>query len=780
MANAPSLQSTPEGKGHGKGNAKDARFRRNGNGKSEMPNRGGKNSIRRPVLAMCKVHDRRQAEEPARQLKAALLEAEAGQESVDGGLLGMAAAHSARLGLNDVVDALCVYAWSRLFECQGREVAEMAAAASRCGSNTGRFFQFVVVYCGSMPERFSCLRDVALLAAALITQSSSSTLDLVVAFEGLSKVAKKHLSGESQNSVRDISEFFYALAAALGTQPSHGGPGLSQNAVVADVLMAISVALKPLLHKASAQDIAKAIGGASGAWVHMPHLQAQVLTPLMQELSVAVRFRSTDFNMQDLSQILVAFAKVDSVEGLSLSVLEEQIAANISAFKPKDLSLTLWAIARPNVIDSSCTGVAIEEVLKRDLTQFSVQDLCMSAQALVKMGAQANPALCLVAGEVFARQVEGFSVTDKVLLLWVLAKSKVVHIALSRLLVKELAVDCGSLARDRISLALWSLAVLWQNLQTSEPWPRLLASSLLASQPWQSAPAHEVTNAAWAFRQLPPEIVAGSWDSLLQAMMWLHPPSLPSHELCNLVAGLVVCPSDASMVSCVLTGIGAEVVHRSDFSSHDKGLLGSSLSDESVQKRLQALGLQNLIDLCRNWAPYGKPQLAKESRRAEAERRRARARDLQLQEQEEQTKLLQEQPEDIEVPPPPTDGTWRHMAGSNCTQNCCTPLSDLSMMRLNSHCDFNGHCVQLKHTFIHIDCSNSDSEDDCMLCNISRQRQRPRARSMDSKGPGEASASTHNKMTGGLVLEKCATASGFELDDEGDEANGATATSTFQ
>lgn len=532
MANAPGVQqSRPEGKGAGKGgpaenkgysqaHGKDARQKRNNKmdqrtdrGPNGRGDRGARSSIRRPVLAMCKAPDRRQAEESAQQLKAALLEAESGEEHVDGGLLGMAAAHAGRLGLKDVVECLCAYAWSRLSDCQGREVAEMASAASRCGCQASRFFQFVIVYCGSTPDNFSSLRDISLIAAALVTQSASTPLDLAVAFEGLSKAAKKHLSGAVKPCVRDISEFFYALAASLGSQPFHGGPLLSNSWIVADVVTAIAQQLRPLLHKASSQDIAKATGGAAAAWTHMPHLQAQVLTSLVQDLSTAVRFRSSDFNLQDLSQILVAFAKVDVVEGLSLCVLEEQICANISAFKPKELSLTLWAMARPKV-ESTCSRVAVDEIMKRDLTSFSAQDLCMSAQALVKIGVSANPALCLVAGEVFARQVNGFSVMDKMLLLWVLAKSKVVHLALARLLVKDLAVDCKGIARDRISLGLWSLAVLWPNLRTSEPWPRLLASALLASSPWQSAPGHEITNAAWAFRQLPQDVVTAAGSLL--------------------------------------------------------------------------------------------------------------------------------------------------------------------------------------------------------------------------------------------------------------------------
>lgn len=44
-------------------------------------------------------------------------------------------------------------------------------------------------------------------------------------------------------------------------------------------------------------------------------------------------------------------------------------------------------------------------------------------------------------------------------------------------------------------------------------------------------------------------------------------------------------------------------------------------------------------------------------------------------------------------------------------------------VRLNAHCDFRGHCVQMKHTFLHIPCNDSDSDSDrgsCVVCRLTR------------------------------------------------------------
>jgi hypothetical protein len=78
--------------------------------------------------------------------------------------------------------------------------------------------------------------------------------------------------------------------------------------------------------------------------------------------------------------------------------------------------------------------------------------------------------------------------------------------------------------------------------------------------------------------------------------------------------------------------------------------------------------------------------------------------------------------------------------GANCGDtSCCPTLFDekYGEVRVNAHCDFEGHCIQLKNTFIHVQCNHADSEgEDCMVCKITRSQScdvRPRAR-LDSDG----------------------------------------------
>lgn len=70
---------------------------------------------------------------------------------------------------------------------------------------------------------------------------------------------------------------------------------------------------------------------------------------------------------------------------------------------------------------------------------------------------------------------------------------------------------------------------------------------------------------------------------------------------------------------------------------------------------------------------------------------------------------------------------YRHNARASCPDDsCCRKLPvaaggiDYLGIRLNTHCSFPGHCVQMKNTFVHINCNDSDSDNDCLVCRITR------------------------------------------------------------
>ncbi|CAE8620327.1 unnamed protein product, partial [Polarella glacialis] len=505
----------------------------------------GRCCLRNPVLDLCKATSPEAAEAPVRRLRAALLRAEATDAPVDSGLVGMAAAQSARLGLKDLLCALCSFSWPRLSAFGAREVAELAAAATKCGCEAPFFYCAVVAFCYGNPGAFTCLRDVALVATAIGRLHLQDGIDLALAFYGLSIAALPHLLQQCTQgcNTRDVVEFFHSLANALESAPLAGGQTLVSTAVAVQAVCASVAAITPGLPEASAQDVAKAAGATAVCWSLMPDLQATVLSALLIELIQAVHHRQSDLNLQDLSLLAVAFAKLgdDPSSSSAWEVLSVRCVAHVAEFSPKDLSLLLWAAVKCK--QASCGHAISRQVAQRNLSTFSSQDLCMTAQGLAKLERRhvVTP-LCLVAGEVFARQALGLSAADKALILWSLAKVGINHIALRRLLVRHLAMEkFDSMPRDVVGIALWALAVTWSSREiiSQECWPRLLAAKLLSFQPWQEAPAHEVANAAWGCAQLPADIVVlDTWTALCQSASCLELSSLKAHELCNLLAGM--------------------------------------------------------------------------------------------------------------------------------------------------------------------------------------------------------------------------------------------------
>jgi len=68
------------------------------------------------------------------------------------------------------------------------------------------------------------------------------------------------------------------------------------------------------------------------------------------------------------------------------------------------------------------------------------------------------------------------------------------------------------------------------------------------------------------------------------------------------------------------------------------------------------------------------------------------------------------------------------VAGDPSSHHACCPTiinsDSFGHVRLNPHCDFSGHCIQIKNTFLHMSCSHgAESEDkDCVVCKMTRSR----------------------------------------------------------
>lgn len=82
--------------------------------------------------------------------------------------------------------------------------------------------------------------------------------------------------------------------------------------------------------------------------------------------------------------------------------------------------------------------------------------------------------------------------------------------------------------------------------------------------------------------------------------------------------------------------------------------------------------------------------------------------------------------------------------GMMCTSNVCCPSVSAggckTELRLNGHCDFSGHCVQLRNTFIHIECGADGEDEDCVICG--RRRAKSADDHMASRAQTEGSVSS--------------------------------------
>lgn len=85
--------------------------------------------------------------------------------------------------------------------------------------------------------------------------------------------------------------------------------------------------------------------------------------------------------------------------------------------------------------------------------------------------------------------------------------------------------------------------------------------------------------------------------------------------------------------------------------------------------------------------------------------------------------------------PPPMDGDSYETTICPAIGAAILDPENHGEVRLNNNCDFDGHCIQLKNTFLHVTCAHNDfeTENDCLVCRMNRSR------SCDAPGPRSSS-----------------------------------------
>jgi hypothetical protein len=725
-------------KGKGRGNGRQGQHGKHNHGDSRP---GSAKQLRSAILDLRKCQNGAAATSAAEVLKSALTCADKEDCPVDGPLIGMAAAHARRIGRKDVLDALCAYACCRLAQFGGREVAELCSAAAQMDCDEVQFFAAAANYCYHARNVFASLRDVSLMCTALVKRSASQhqggsrqsplPFDCALAFSGLSSAANQFLTNHAAS--RDLAEFIYALSHIFEMRPLVGGAPFYKMRVAESALVASIKCMRRCLHTASPQDIAKLSGAVSAAWQFYPHLQEEVLRPCINDVAQAARFNCDKFNAQDLSFTIFACAKLDIVDDVVAEIFSEQVVSRMSDLSHKDLCLMLWVAAHAVWAQGKCTEPIAKEVERRDLTSFSVQDLCMAVQALARIGDAGKAALCICFSEALTRQLHHFYASDKAHLLWAIAKSKVLPMALCEMIVRSLSSDkLGTLPQKTLNALLWSLAVLHPSVPFLGEWLPQLMDVICKAAPWEGCTTYEVANAAWAFIPLQSHVSADAWKSLAMKANSMKASELTSHSLCNLLRGFALCPTWVYNREVLVERFATEVVARlskqsdlprNGLSGRDWSTLASVLVEagDPLPSALEGLCavMQANGQSCQEMTNRGGgPDGVREH--------------MHCPECPPATDTLEHCMPTTEE----TSGTKHAQLickAAACHQQCCPPLFDQAESqgaRLNTHCDFPGHCVQLKNTFIHVVCSNHDeSTEDCTFCRMSRMR----SRSCDTK-----------------------------------------------
>jgi len=539
------------------------------------------------------------------------------------------------------------------------------------------------------------------------------------------------------------------------------------------------------MHLASAFDVSMAAGAAAAAWQPMGCLRDSTLRPCLLDSGSAARFRRIDFNIRDLALLAAAFAKTDVSSKELACVFNDVVIPGLADVPVRDLCCFLLAAAHvAGWATEPFAAASAGEVVRRKPNTFGPQDLCTLAQSLSKLGHCGSESLAKVWEATFSRQLLGFSPRDKAVCLSVLAgKNATEHPALCRMLVRSLAAgDHRVLDSEQIHSTLIALAQVWP-LLADDPLPLLLLSELIEAQPWRDAGLNALMQLTLVFAQLSLEpapsgamwdpVVArvgtelaarlGNGETLMEAdaqrlvESLRHAPRaapmLP-HQLAAELLNLLSADEEAAMPSSGFQPQSRRAPHDSPKVTPDTfstdliptdfvmpqscrfcgSLPGLLLPAGPAVERGRSLRRRRLHSDYHH-GPGGHGHVHGHSHEAGSDgeeephcepladliRSASASRGAQCDEDSSHAHThghIQECG---------TELTSHEQPHSSCGDStCCCSFGAKHQgaeVRLNAHCDFRGHCVQLKHTFIHIPCNDSDSDNEggnCVVCRLAR------------------------------------------------------------
>eukprot|EP00419_Tripos_fusus_P048917 CAMPEP_0172833512 /NCGR_PEP_ID=MMETSP1075-20121228/24409_1 /TAXON_ID=2916 /ORGANISM="Ceratium fusus, Strain PA161109" /LENGTH=785 /DNA_ID=CAMNT_0013676263 /DNA_START=54 /DNA_END=2411 /DNA_ORIENTATION=- len=747
---------------------------------------GPAGKFREGVMSLLRMRNQAAAAPLANELVNALLAAEEEDAEIEGALLGMAAAQCARLQQHVLLGPLCMFSSLRLASYGGREVAELATAAWKLGRPDPGFLRAMAKYCESPPVgAFKSMRDIAMLALVCYQsfKGGMPSVDHAAALKGLVELALLHLQG---GSPRDVVEFLHALTHSLEARSLRGNVPLYQEPVVVPLLEMAFEFISKNMHLASAFDVAMAAGSAAAAWQLIDCLHDSILRPCLIDSATAARFRRIDFSLRDLALLASAFAKTGVSSKELACVFNEVVVPSLADVPVRDLCCFLWAAANVSgwKAEPFATATA-SEVARRKPTTFGPQDLCSLAQSLSKLCCCGSKSSEKVWGATFRRQLFGFSAKDKAICLSVLAERDATeHPALCKMLVRSLAAgDHRVLETEQVGATLTALAKVW-SLLADDPLLLLLFNELIEAQPWHRVGLAALMQLMLAFAKIPVESASGNlWEpvvvgvatelaarlrngeTLLEAdaqqlveNLSGATPMLP-HRLAAEMLNLLSADEDGEMAD---SSVQPPQFRRAQ---HDSPRATLAVCSDNTATDLTTL-LSQEHPACRPCEPLTAPSV-EEAEVLVADTftattimalvavamaiAMAMSMGIAMSVNDEAEEEPHSEPvDDLSI------GNWvckgaqhgeasgrGHAHGhlqegstevaqheqpySSCADStCCRSFGSNQRgaeVRLNAHCDFRGHCVQLKHTFLHIPCTDSDSDSDggsCVVCRLAR------------------------------------------------------------
>lgn len=566
------------------------------------------------------------------------------------------------------------------------------------------------------------LADV-LLQWAILKQHEGESFDILAPYSGLAAAAAPMLGQGIPEE--EVLSMVYALTQGLGLLPSLEQPDCK---AIEEALRIGFVKLRARVHKLCAKQIMDFTTAVSTAWMRVSAtLQDTVLKNCLFDIGQAVRFRRAAFSETDLVSMVVAMGDADVKDDTLADVLLRRLSSGGKAIADGELALLALTCLRSSWLSHPlCTEVA-NLLAARDLTTFSSQDLCSAANfaASLRDSGVNNEAADLiiqnVCAEVQDRDASRLEFEHAIKILGYLATPSTDLCGVCSVLVNKIMEgEWVQLRQDLATSILNSMAKLWTKLHDFLRQESMLVARTLRATSWEFTNSTDALRLVCSLAKLPIDpSETGIQDSISRVICCMDALSVSNEQLSNILLVLWKCGSHNAIRMAAPTSEPFTTEAKSRLKQL-KTVLAGDESDADLMlaetDQAEAEALKVLAEVVKKVEterdddpPDGYSDTDSEGDSYNAGRRRKK-----LGRQVSYTGSYS------------THGLPAQMP--RCTdESCCptAPQSDGDAIRINRHCNFSGHCVQVKNTFIHIQCDEgigSDPEHDCPICRRTRAR----------------------------------------------------------